>query len=337
MHQMLFANRHKIPPKKKNGDEPKMDSSVYLQLRNFLHNGELPQSVAERRNIKRMAPSFIVKDNRLFYTGPSRHYMRLVVFTVEEKMSVLKECHNNPAGNHNGVRSTRNRVIAGYYWATLNADVKEWVRSCHRCQLNERVKIVSPPVHPIQVKEPWEVLGLDFIGPLPETGRGNKYILTLIDLYTKWVIAEPFKFKTVTEVSGIITTNMYTFGMVRKIITDQENEFVNQLNDNIFSMLKIKHAVSSAHHPQTNGPDERTNQTVKRALRKFVNSNPDDWDLHLAAVVYGLNTTKEHSSRHTPYFLLFHRHPHLPAVLNACPMKDEFEVADPESDIKPAL
>lgn len=122
--------------------------------------------------------------------------------------------------------------------------------------------------------------------------------------------------------------------MVRKIITDQGKEFVNKLNESIFSSLNIKHAVSSAYHPQTNGQDERTNQNIKRTLRKYVNDNHNDWDLHLPAVVYGINTAKQYSTRHTlPYFLLFHRHPHLPEVMNACPMGDDFEVADPDDDI----
>uniref|UniRef100_A0A672L726 Integrase catalytic domain-containing protein n=1 Tax=Sinocyclocheilus grahami TaxID=75366 RepID=A0A672L726_SINGR len=165
--------------------------------------------------------------DRLFYVGPSRQYMRLVVLSEEEKRSVLTECHNNPGtGNHSGVRGTQNRVIAGYYWPTIIQDVKEWVISCHRCQLNDPIKTVVPVLHSIKVKEPWEVLGLDLIGPLPETARNNKYVLTMTDLYTKWVIAEPMQSKTAAEVSAIITTKLYLFGMVRKIITDQGKEFV---------------------------------------------------------------------------------------------------------------
>ncbi|XP_039868129.1 uncharacterized protein LOC120721705 [Simochromis diagramma] len=115
----------------------------------------------------------------------------------------------------------------------------------------------------------------------------------MTDLFTNWVIAEPLKSKTAAKVSAIITSKLYTFGMVRKIITDQGKQFVNQLNNSIFSTLNIKHAFSSAYHPQTNGQDERTNQNIKRALRKYVNQNHDDWDVHLAAVVYGINTAKQ--------------------------------------------
>lgn len=56
--------------------------------------------------------------------------MRLVVMTEDEKRFALNECHDNSeTGNHHGVRGTRNRVIAGYYWPTLIKDVTEWVRS----------------------------------------------------------------------------------------------------------------------------------------------------------------------------------------------------------------
>lgn len=67
--------------------------------------------------------------NELFYTGPRRQYMRLVVPSEEQQRDVLEACHYNPVtGNHNGMRSTRDRVIAGYYWATINKDVADWVK-----------------------------------------------------------------------------------------------------------------------------------------------------------------------------------------------------------------
>lgn len=68
----------------------------------------------------------------MFYTGPSRQYMRLVVLSEEQKQAVLEECHYNPGtGNHNGVRRTRDRVIAGYYWSTIKADVTDWVNNIY--------------------------------------------------------------------------------------------------------------------------------------------------------------------------------------------------------------
>ncbi|KAA8592997.1 hypothetical protein FQN60_018452 [Etheostoma spectabile] len=241
--------------------------------------------------------------------------MRLVVMSEEQKQAVLEECHNySGTGNHGGVRATMDRVVAGYYWDSIKADVGDWVKSCHRCQKNDPMKTVSPALHPIKVKERWEVFGMDLIGPLKKTLKDNQYVLTVTDLFTKWVIAVPLKFASSTEVAEALVPKLYTCGMVRKIITDRGCAFVNELNANIFTALNIRHAITSAYHPQSNGQDERTNQNVKRTLTKYVNQHQDDWDVHLQAIVYGINTAKQ--------------------TLNACETDAAFELADPEEELE---
>ncbi len=53
------------------------------------------------------------------------------------------------------------------------------------------------------------------------TVKDHQYILTVTDLFTKWVIAEPLKCGSSTEVAEALVSKLYTFGMVRKIITDR--------------------------------------------------------------------------------------------------------------------
>lgn len=78
----------------------------------------------------KLTPTGLSADNQLFYTGPSRQYMRLVVVSEEQKLVVLQQNHCNPdTGNHYGVRRTRDKVVSGYYWPTISNDVNEWVRT----------------------------------------------------------------------------------------------------------------------------------------------------------------------------------------------------------------
>lgn len=133
---------------------------------------------------------------------------------------------------------------------------------------------------------------MDLIGPLKKTMKDHQYVLTVTDLFTKWVIAEPLKCGSSTEVAEALVSKLYTF-MVRKIITDTGRAFVNevcditlslhtghmtssqfrlflsgrksnsennhvclnyvQLNAHIFAAMNIKHAITSADHPQSNG------------------------------------------------------------------------------------
>ena len=44
-------------------------------------------------------------------------------------------------------------------------------------------------------------IGIDLIGPLPETPRGNKYIVTLVDYFSKWPEAEALPDKSAKGVA----------------------------------------------------------------------------------------------------------------------------------------
>lgn len=57
----------------------------------------------------------------------------------------------------------------------------------------------------------WELVGIDFVGPLPETERGNKYIITCTDLFSKWPV--------------IFTT----FGIPKAVLSDNGSEFCNKV------------------------------------------------------------------------------------------------------------
>ena len=71
------------------------------------------------------------------------------------------------------------------------------------------------------------------------------------------------KDKTADEVAKGILDYICIFGPPRRILSDQGREFNNQTNSRLMAKFKIKHSVTSAYHPQTNGLDERTNQTMK--------------------------------------------------------------------------
>ncbi|XP_058265415.1 uncharacterized protein LOC131365688 [Hemibagrus wyckioides] len=132
----------------------------YHMLHKYLVEGQFIPNCSRRvrSDIRRACDKFIIKDGRLYYVGPNKTYMRLVVMSEEEKKIALSECHNNSeTGNHHGVRGTRNRVIAGYYWPTLIKDVTEWVKSCERCQSNIS-KMGTPTLHAVKKAVPVKVL-----------------------------------------------------------------------------------------------------------------------------------------------------------------------------------
>ena len=80
-----------------------------------------------------------------------------------------------------------------------------------------------------QVNECWKVLGLDLVGSLTETENHNLHILTITDLFSKFVLVAALPSKSGVEVAKAISGMFYTFGPATKIITDRGSEFSNEV------------------------------------------------------------------------------------------------------------
>ena len=85
-------------------------------------------------------------------------------------------------------------------------DVAEYCKCCDTCQrVNNKFTKQRPELHPIPVSDVWtEQIGIDLIGPLPETERGNKYIITATDYFSKWPEAAPLQDKTALGVAEFL-------------------------------------------------------------------------------------------------------------------------------------
>ena len=102
------------------------------------------------------------------------------------------------------------QVTSRYYWARVLEDCDETVKRCDVCQrTSKKFEKPSAQLHPIKVKDTvWHRIGIDLVGPLPETSRGNKYLITCTCYFSKWPEAAPLKSKSAegTVVSDIIIT-----------------------------------------------------------------------------------------------------------------------------------
>ena len=72
-------------------------------------------------------------DEVLYKRGFSQPYLKCLA--LDETNYVLREVHEGACGNHSGARSLVHKVVrAGYYWPTIQADAKAYVKVCDQCQ-----------------------------------------------------------------------------------------------------------------------------------------------------------------------------------------------------------
>ena len=96
--------------------------------------------------------------------------------------------------------------------------------------LPRRFDKFTAELHPIPVKEEfWHTIGVDLIGPLPKTTRGNKYIITVSCLFSKWPEAAALPDKTATGVAEFLFQCFARHGCCKVKISDQGREFVNKV------------------------------------------------------------------------------------------------------------
>ncbi|XP_014834308.1 PREDICTED: uncharacterized protein LOC106911992 isoform X3 [Poecilia mexicana] len=258
-------------------------------------------SEGQRQTLGRYAVKFSIHAGDLFYGAlPERRAIQ----SKEEAWNLFKEFHASPMGGHTGIVKTRIAMCSRFYWPGMTADIEKWVSQCDRCQR------VGPPLQVvrelqcIKVSGVWELIGIDLTGPMPLTSCGNQYILTATDYFSKWVEAFPLKTKTAEEVCQKLCSIFYRHGC---------REFVNTMNCRLCDLLSIQRSITAAYHPQTNGLDEKTNDSIKRALRKLVNDKQDDWDMFLEATLFSLRSKTHTTTKYSPFFLMYGREARFPS------------------------
>nr|XP_033785070.1 gypsy retrotransposon integrase-like protein 1 isoform X2 [Geotrypetes seraphini] len=288
------------------------------QIAYYKRTGEYHPSTltSERSGIRRAAKKFVFKEKKLFYVGKDRKQMRLVIVTEEEKKKVLAKCHENETGVHHGISRTLTLVESSFYWTSVTNDVKEWVHSCQQCQLTRNTNI-TPTLHTIELEDPWILTTIDLMGPFHATCRSNMYAIVVIDLFTKWAVILPLHNISAPEVAKSLVNMFFLYGPPRKMMLDQEKEFIHQVNRDVFGLFGIKQVVTS--YSPTDDQSERTSRMIKAFLHKFCIDHPSDWDDNLSAIAYAFNSIIMESATKTPFFQMFHRTPYVPEAATVVP------------------
>ena len=86
------------------------------------------------------------------------------------------------------------RVKQRYYWPGYEADIQKWIAECTFCQQrNAPQPAVQALLGTIKAKHLFDIISWDIMGPLLVTSQGNKYVLVMTDLFSKWTEAFPLK------------------------------------------------------------------------------------------------------------------------------------------------
>ena len=123
------------------------------------------------------------------------------------------------------------------------------------------------PLTNILEVELFDVWGIDFVGLFPSS-YGHKYILLAGDYVSKWVEAIPTITCDAKVVLRFIRSNI--FSRFETLRSNEGSHFYNKLFASLPVKYGVKHRVTLAYHPQSNGQAEVSNREIKKILEKTV-------------------------------------------------------------------
>jgi len=184
--------------------------------------------------------------------------------------------------------------------------IGQYVSTCDLCIRTKLIRqALVGELHPLQIPDSrWDMLSVDFVVELPFSS-GHDAVMTVVDSVLKRAHFIPMHTTVTAEGAARLFLHQVwkLHGLPKCIISDRRPQFVARFTRELYRLLGIKLASSTAWHLQTDGQTEHVNQELDQYLWLFVNERQDDW-YDLLSMVEFQHNNYVHSATQQPPFLL---------------------------------
>ena len=228
--------------------------------------------------------------------------IRRILCSEDERRAVFSKFWNDPGiCSHRGRATSHARFLVSFLGIS-RLDVELFIKETELYQISSKHKVIPKVVQPLVTSRPMEHFQADLVdmGAFKNQNPTHRYILVMVDLFSKYVWARALKTKDAGEVKASIMDILWNEGFPTIFQTDNGGEFVEiskELSDRGITVRKGR-----SYKPSSQGQVERTNRTLKQAFyMDFLASENYHWVGGLPEKVYAYNTMVHSAIRKTPY------------------------------------
>ena len=247
--------------------------------------------------IRSKALNYSVRGDELFrkYKG-----MWIPCAVEGEVLGILRRLHDE--GGHYGKTMIVTKLRGKVYWPNQATDVQEYIEGCHQCaRYGSAIKALS--LQSVKVRWPFQLMDIDFIGPLSPTPHGNKYILNIVDYFSRFIIAFALPDPGTAGVIASFNEMICRYYTPEAVYFDRGTHFTSIEFGDFLTSKGIKATSSPSGSSKSTGMIERSNYLLEMVMGRTLGVLPE-WDTHLSKYTKAVNHRFIQHLDHTPAEIL---------------------------------
>lgn len=210
---------------------------------------------------------------------------------------------------HCGVRRSYGIFKEHFTGDHLYKYLKRLIKTCDTCQkCKDHFKKCMGQTKPVLPKERCELISMDYYGPLISSTSGVRYILVIVDNFTKFVKLYPMKRATTAVTLNKLKNYIQEIGKPKAILTDNGAQFTSKTWVTQLNALEIKPKYTAIRNPCTNLA-ERVNRQLGNIFRVMVNGHQTKWAKYIKLIEKCINETHHDTIEMTPFQAQWGRRP----------------------------
>ncbi|KAJ4438243.1 hypothetical protein ANN_14182 [Periplaneta americana] len=238
--------------------------------------------------------------------------MPKVVIPAALIAAVLKYYHDSVVGGHLGILKTLSKIREHFTWKGIFRDVANYVRTCKICGLSKPAqKLKYDNLASTLADRPMEKWFVDFVGKFPRSKKGNTYILTVVDAFSKFCWLVPVREATTKSALHVLKGIIASFGCPRILVTDNATQFISNDFRKFCFGTGIQHITTGPYYPNPS-QGERVNRNLRSALIAYHSHDHTSWDSQLDWLQFAFDSARHQSHKLIPFSLIMAYPPQSP-------------------------